>query len=221
MTVAPGSANAGTIRIESVGNAFLSQLVIPSGGVFTNLATGRLESRPGAGGPRAIAGAAGLFVNEGILNPGYPNHLTIQGDFTQTTTGLFETEYAGPAPASHSRLNVSGTATLAGTIDLKLTGGYVPGPGVPHESLAAGSRVGTFVNSTSCEQVSIEYTATSVRAFFAFSDVLGDLDGNGLVNAVDLSILLGAWGTDNCRADLNQNGTVDASDLAILLAAWS
>lgn len=49
----------------------------------------------------------------------------------------------------------------------------------------------------------------------------GDLDGNGVVNASDLAILLGAWGPcDACSADLNASGAVDAADLAILLGAW-
>jgi hypothetical protein len=52
-------------------------------------------------------------------------------------------------------------------------------------------------------------------------DVLGDLDGDGQVNAADLAILLGAWGPAKGNpADLNNDGTVDATDLAVLLGAW-
>ncbi|MDZ4829950.1 MAG: FG-GAP-like repeat-containing protein [Phycisphaerae bacterium] len=47
-----------------------------------------------------------------------------------------------------------------------------------------------------------------------------DLDGDGLVNAADLAILLGAWGTAG-PGDLNGDGIVDASDLAVVLGAWS
>jgi len=51
--------------------------------------------------------------------------------------------------------------------------------------------------------------------------VPGDLDGNGIVDGADLTILLSAWGPcPKCPADLDRNGTVDAADLAILLAAW-
>lgn len=49
----------------------------------------------------------------------------------------------------------------------------------------------------------------------------GDLDGNGVVNAADLAILLGAWGRRDSPADLNGNGTVGAEDLTILLGSWS
>ena len=48
----------------------------------------------------------------------------------------------------------------------------------------------------------------------------GDLNGDGVVNASDLAILLGAWGTTG-PGDLNGNGTVEAQDLATLLGNWS
>jgi hypothetical protein len=50
--------------------------------------------------------------------------------------------------------------------------------------------------------------------------ILGDLNGDGEVDAADLAILLGAWGGSG-SADLNASGSVDAEDLAILLGAWS
>ncbi|MDZ4754830.1 MAG: hypothetical protein SGJ11_10075 [Phycisphaerae bacterium] len=48
---------------------------------------------------------------------------------------------------------------------------------------------------------------------------LGDLNGDNIVNAADLALLLGAWGTPGL-GDLNDDGIVDASDLAIMLGAW-
>ncbi len=47
-----------------------------------------------------------------------------------------------------------------------------------------------------------------------------DLNGDCLVNAADLAVLLGAWGGTGA-ADLDGSGAVGASDLAILLGAWS
>jgi subtilisin family serine protease len=46
-----------------------------------------------------------------------------------------------------------------------------------------------------------------------------DLDGNHLVGASDLAMLLGSWGAGGA-ADLDHNGIVGASDLALLLGAW-
>jgi hypothetical protein len=45
-----------------------------------------------------------------------------------------------------------------------------------------------------------------------------DLDGNGAVEAADLSLLLAAWGS--VGGDVDGNGSTDAADLSLLLAAW-
>ncbi len=51
------------------------------------------------------------------------------------------------------------------------------------------------------------------------SDVNGaDLSGDGVVDSVDLAILLAAWGTPG--GDLSGDGNTDATDIAVLLAAW-
>lgn len=49
--------------------------------------------------------------------------------------------------------------------------------------------------------------------------VPGDLNNDGMVNAVDLSILLSNWGTTGL-GDINGDGTVGAADLSILLSNW-
>ncbi len=49
---------------------------------------------------------------------------------------------------------------------------------------------------------------------------LADLNGDGVVDATDLAILLGAWGSGAPAADLDGDAAVNASDLAILLGAW-
>jgi hypothetical protein len=50
--------------------------------------------------------------------------------------------------------------------------------------------------------------------------VPGDLNGDGAVNAADLSALLGNWGGSG-TGDINGDGTADAADLSLLLAAWT
>lgn len=45
-----------------------------------------------------------------------------------------------------------------------------------------------------------------------------DRDGNGAVDAADLSTVLASWGTGG--GDVDGNGTTDAADLSALLAAW-
>jgi hypothetical protein len=52
------------------------------------------------------------------------------------------------------------------------------------------------------------------------SSTPGDANGDGVVNASDLAMVLSGWGTAGAT-DLNRDGTTDAQDLAILLANWS
>lgn len=51
--------------------------------------------------------------------------------------------------------------------------------------------------------------------------VLGDLNGDGIVDGADLGVLLSAWGAcPSCAADLNGDGVVDGADLGLLLSNW-
>jgi len=50
-----------------------------------------------------------------------------------------------------------------------------------------------------------------------------DLDCDGVVNGIDLGVLLGAWGPcagPSCAGDLNRDGSVNGIDLGALLGAW-
>jgi hypothetical protein len=68
---------------------------------------------------------------------------------------------------------------------------------------------------------------TNVRTAYALATegappppCTGDIDDDGLVNGIDLAIVLTDWGTTNPRSDLNGDGSVDGSDLAGVLAGW-
>jgi probable HAF family extracellular repeat protein len=50
--------------------------------------------------------------------------------------------------------------------------------------------------------------------------LVGDLDGDGVVDGADLGAVLAAWGTSGA-ADLTGDGVVDGADLGVLLANWS
>ncbi len=52
-----------------------------------------------------------------------------------------------------------------------------------------------------------------------------DLNGDGLINAADLGLLLVGWGPcsvgESCSGDFNNDGQVNAADLGLLLVAWN
>jgi hypothetical protein len=49
---------------------------------------------------------------------------------------------------------------------------------------------------------------------------VGDFNGDDVIDAADLGILLGGWGGDLDAFDLNGDDTVDGQDLGILLGLW-
>jgi len=49
---------------------------------------------------------------------------------------------------------------------------------------------------------------------------IGDVNGDNLVNGMDLSSLLAAWASNFPAADFNNDGTVNGTDLTALLANW-
>ncbi|MBM4106867.1 MAG: hypothetical protein FJ257_11425 [Phycisphaerae bacterium] len=54
-------------------------------------------------------------------------------------------------------------------------------------------------------------------------ECVADIDDSGEVNAADLSIVLGWWGTDGqgeVDADINNDGIVDGGDLSFILGNW-
>jgi hypothetical protein len=64
--------------------------------------------------------------------------------------------------------------------------------------------------------------ATRALALYGGLAFSPDMNSDGLVDPVDLGILLGAWGGNSTTgADLNGDGTVGPEDLGILLGAWT
>jgi formylglycine-generating enzyme required for sulfatase activity len=73
------------------------------------------------------------------------------------------------------------------------------------------------------------YVAGAVLAALLSSEVTGaqachpDLNGDGVVNGVDLAVVLGQWGVPggvDIGADINGDGLVEGKDVASVLSAW-
>ena len=47
-----------------------------------------------------------------------------------------------------------------------------------------------------------------------------DINLDGMVDGLDIAVLLASWGDGSSNADVDLNGVVDGLDLAILLASW-
>ena len=59
------------------------------------------------------------------------------------------------------------------------------------------------------------------RAAWVLAQPCPDLNGDGMVDTADLSVLLATWGPcEDCPGDLNFDDSVNAEDLAPLMARW-
>jgi hypothetical protein len=107
----------------------------------------------------SLAGAAG--ANEA-------GDLTVTGNYSSNSgNAVLDMGLGGPTAGSqYAVLNVSGTASLAGTLDVSLTNGFVPFPGETFDIINAKSRSGSFSTLNLPKGLAapllIDYTSTGV-----------------------------------------------------------
>ncbi|MEM7394108.1 MAG: hypothetical protein AAF492_17350, partial [Verrucomicrobiota bacterium] len=128
--------------------------------------SGAVDVRAGAtlGGNGFVAGH--VILQGGSIAPGgSPGGLTV-GSVDFDNASSFLVELGGPTPVSgHDQLAVSGSAMLAGTLDLDYANGFIACPGERYTILTAGSVTGTFDTILSPDTNlywTVEYGATSV-----------------------------------------------------------
>jgi hypothetical protein len=166
-----------------------------------------------------------LVLNEGTMVLGAsPGRMEVAPAFTQSATGRLEVGVAGPSSGNpdFDILNVSGAASLAGTLVAALENGYHPALGTEFEILKANPRVGTF-DQLLASSFSVTYPTTgnppvsrnnvvlvvqnptsqdyaswaaSHQLSGAEAATIADPDGDGRLNWVEY-----AFQTDPCSGD--------------------
>ena len=82
-------------------------------------------------------------TNAATVEPGDPfGTLTIDGNYTQTATGVLLIQIGGPS--QYGQLAVTGTATLGGTLEVSLLNNYVPAVGTSFQILSFAQSSGDF-----------------------------------------------------------------------------
>ena len=162
----------------------------------------------------------------GVVRPGADasGTLVMTGSYAQQADGELSILFEG---GGASKLQVSGVATIAGTLRVDGRSG-VSGSGESFVILTAASIAGQFDQVFSSDAIRVIYdtTANEVRVAFVESCRLGDLNCDGVVDGADLGAMLAQWGPCEvgdgviCSGDLNGNGLVDGADLGLLLSNW-
>ena len=160
-------------------------------------------------------GLAGVFVGDGEMTA---DHCRVQyWDDTVAGTGTIECD--------PMFINALGDDSVAGTADDDLRIG--PGSAcidagdnsaVPFDVVMDVAGRTRFVDIASVPDTGIG-TAPLID-IGSHERQLCDVNGDGLMNVVDLLLVIGAWGTSQASADLTGDGVVNVADLLAVIAAW-
>ena len=175
----------------------------------------------------------GAFSNYGRLtdfaSPGV-SFVSSVGALDPTTSILGAIPGAGYAHWSGTSLSA---AFLAGSAAL-VRAQY---PAWPNESVPASAIVGTVVGLLAQSATPIDANNPQYAGLLGVGRVnaagavllgppvpsIADINGDFVVNGLDLAMVLSAWGTcgtTNCAEDFDGNGAVDGADLSLLMANW-
>jgi len=122
-----------------------------------------------------LAGDGGTItanlVNEGLLSPGNsPGTTTIEGDYTQESTGTLLIEIAGlDAGTEYDQLIVEGDANLAGTLIFSFIDDFTPENGDSFDFLmVSGTTLGDW-SDVQVQNLSLPYTTSFDNGTFTFT----------------------------------------------------
>ena len=145
----PFTNGAGTVRaytgtLQFTGGYTQTLGATIAGGGGTLASTTPLDIQGGT-----LTGVGALLASVvigGTVEPGLPSGiLSIDGRYTQTSAGKLTLELGGLAPGSqHDRLDVTGAASLGGTLQATLVGGFVPQDGNTFTVLTSSAIDGYF-----------------------------------------------------------------------------
>ena len=144
-----------------------------------------------------IVETASTFQGSGILRANVQNNsvlnartppgtLTIDGDFTQTETGILNIEVGGTTPGvQYEQLQVTGRATLAGTLNLTAINGFTPVSGQVFQPLDFAAHAGQFAQITGIGlhaglgwQPTYNATNLTLTAAFVVNSTMDSVDAN-------------------------------------------
>ena len=189
-----GNGSVSTLRMTQTGKPVFGVLVPQKGGTFTFAVAVPVETV-------LVADILGNPVSDGTPVPGILPLTGTLVEATQTVTlslaisdSQSQTQPLELDPFVDQPLALPTVFPTGGTANLLLSGDVT--------SVTVGTALTATIN------------VSGVRATNP-----ADLNGDGLVNAADLTILLSAWGSSG-PADLNGDGLVNAPDVTILLSDW-
>ena len=158
----------------------------------------------------------GNLRSDGHVGPGSSaGTLNVAGNYLQVAGATLDIELGGSSPDLFDVLNITGTATLAGSMNISLINNFTPTPGDLFPILSAADVFGTLALTGQSSGFSLLPTATGMSLYFGDLPP-GDYDRNGVVDAADYNVWTAAFGSAaDLTADGNHDGTIDAADFIV------
>src|SRR4029077_18791780 len=151
---------------QSAGTTTVDGTLVGNGAAGVSVTGGTIQ---GAGTLKANVsiGGGGTTPTIHVGDAGKAALLKITGTYTQLSTGTMNVSIGGQTIGTQlSQLQITGTASLGGTLTAAVVNGFTPTVGQAFTILTASSVSGTFTNSTiainGSEHFVVSYTATSV-----------------------------------------------------------
>jgi len=211
---------------ESVSVEASAKLVLEDGMIVTNtLSVATPSAFEFLGGRLSAINVIGDIENNGgTFAPGASPALTIVNGSYSQFSGVLEIELGGEEAGSEfDRLEIDGSASLGGVLQVVLVDDFEPQPGQTFEFLTADGGVSeAFVDialpvlSTGMWQTVFGSTSAALLV-----TIEGDYNGNGIVDAADYTVWRDLLGNDvvaGTSADGDFDGQVTADDYDIWLA---
>ncbi len=184
----PGSAwnSTGQVTLGDTGRGVLK---VMNGGVVA--ATGGIHLKVGGTLSGDSSVVANIFNDGGAINPGASvGTLQVNGNFTQGALGTMNFEIGGSGIGQADLLNVSGVASLAGTLHVSLSNGFIPNVGETFTVLTGQSLInnGLTLTGAYAGMFQLDFSASSIALRVVNAGSPGDFNLDGEIDAADFVV---------------------------------
>jgi len=186
---------------------------------FATLNTNNGTLSTAGGGTFTITPAGGTLTNHGTITLAPGNTIAITGAIVFTGKGTLNVQVQDTTPATIGHLTATGSATLAGAVNVVTVNGFDP-TCINSPFINAATTIGQFTTQSLPPahpgmQAFLVYIGGEVR--FAISPP-SDYNRDGFLNSQDVFDFLSQFFTQSAAADFNHDGFVNSQDFFDFIA---